>query len=107
MRALVCLVLLAGCASPASIQRLQADQAGCNAGDPQACLAANYQAEANDREAWDNGAAAGTVTGAILFLPLDILFGVATNDSRHSWQHVHERNAWRWPGEPHERGPSW
>jgi hypothetical protein len=94
--ALGLLALLVACASPESRQALEAMQAGCNAGDPRACEAANEQAAANEQEADAN--AADWVL-AILLLPLVIVTGVAGNDARHSWQHESERRQFKWQGE--------
>lgn len=89
--------LLAGCvASPESVQQLHALQAWCNAGDPYACLNANVKAEANE---WEAGYNAGQITGDILLLPLAIVFGVAGNDARHSWQHKSERREFQFQSE--------
>ena len=57
--------LLAGCGvSPQSQRALDTAQAGCNAGDQDACTAAGYQAQSNQAEAAQNTQTANTVVGA-------------------------------------------
>lgn len=58
---------LAGCGvSPANQQALANLQVECAAGNPDACTAAGYQAQANQQEAQANQAAAANVGAAIL-----------------------------------------
>jgi len=77
-------MLLGACGvSPQSQQALNVQQQACTAGDPNACVAANHQAQANQAEAAYNnslaasfgaailsGAAAGAVAGATAPQPI-------------------------------------
>jgi type IV secretory pathway TrbL component len=59
-------LLLAGCGvSPQSQQALNTAQAGCNAGDQDACTAAGYQAQSNQAEAAQNTQNAQVAAGAV------------------------------------------
>ena len=58
---------LAGCAVSPEHQKALSDlQAACTAGNPDACTAAGYQAQANQQEAQANQAAASNIGAAIL-----------------------------------------
>ena len=60
------LLSLAGCVSPESQARLTTLQQQCGAGDPDACTAANYQAQANQQELQNNSAVAAGIIGGVL-----------------------------------------
>jgi hypothetical protein len=86
-------MLLGACgASPQSQQALAVQQQGCAAGNPDACMAAGNQAQANQAEAAANsaiaaslgaailsGAAAGAVAGATAPQPVYV--------SQYGWHH--------------------
>ncbi len=60
-------LLLAACGvSPQSQQALLVEQQQCAAGDQDACMAANYQAQANQAEAANNSAVAATLGAALI-----------------------------------------
>jgi hypothetical protein len=60
-------LLLAACGvSPQSQQALMIQQQQCAAGDQDACMAANYQAQANQAEAANNNAIAATLGAALI-----------------------------------------
>ena len=60
-------MLLGACGvSPQSQQALAVQQQGCAAGDPDACMAAGNQAQANQMEAATNNAIAASLGAAIL-----------------------------------------
>jgi hypothetical protein len=74
--------LLAGCGvSPQSQQALNTQQAGCNAGNQDACTAAGYQAQANQQEAAQNTQTATVVAGTAA--AVGILGLLAVGLSRH------------------------
>jgi len=75
-------VLLAGCASPASQQNLFALQQQCAAGNPDACTAANFQAQANQQEAAQNAQAFSTGL-AILGGAAILAGGIAASNNYH------------------------
>jgi hypothetical protein len=57
---------LGGCVSQANQKSLNNAQAGCNAGDQDACTAAGYQAQANAQEQQTNAAVVTGIGAAIL-----------------------------------------
>ena len=60
-------MLLSACGvSPQSQQALAVQQQGCARGDPDACMAAGNQAQANQAEAATNNAIAASLGAAIL-----------------------------------------
>jgi hypothetical protein len=60
-------MLLGACgASPQSQQALVVQQQGCAAGNPDACVAASNQAQANQAEAANNNAIAASLGAAVL-----------------------------------------
>jgi hypothetical protein len=59
-------IVLSGCVSQANQKALSDAQAGCTAGDHDACTAAGYQAQANQQEQQANAAAAQGIGAALL-----------------------------------------
>lgn len=59
-------IFLSGCVSQQSMDRLSALQAQCAAGDRNACIAAQYQAQANQQEQNTNAAIAAGVGAALI-----------------------------------------
>jgi hypothetical protein len=80
-------LLLAGCgASPQSQQALIVQQQQCAAGDPDACTAVGYQAQANQAEAANNTAVAASVGAALLSgVAAGAIAGATVNSYR--WHH--------------------
>lgn len=63
----VAVIALVGCAVSPEHQKALADlQTACAAGNPDACVAAGYQSQANQQEAQANQAAAANIGAAIL-----------------------------------------
>jgi hypothetical protein len=59
-------LLVGGCVSQQSQKALADNQAACNAGNPDACTAAGYQAQANQQEQQSNAAIVTGIGSAIL-----------------------------------------
>jgi hypothetical protein len=79
-------LLLAGCANPATQQQLNANNAACAAGDPDACTAAQFTAQKAQAEAAQN---ANAVLSGVAVLGAAGAVAAAANNSGGTTYYVH------------------
>ena len=87
-------LLLSGCANPATQQQLNANNAACAAGDPDACTAAQFTAQQAQAEAQQNTNA--VLTGLAILGAAGAVAGAAAASSHSNTYYVYRGGYHGW-----------